>query len=404
MTPAIRVLGCILLVGAVAWLYGRDLDFPPKPYYDEVYHVPSARHVLQGEKYIDVHPPLGHFIHAAGMGIFGDNAWAWRVTSYAAALMLILILFVWVFTATGDRLMAGFAALIFISDGLSVTQGRIMMHNALMLYFMMLSLFFITHALVPGNPNRLRFILCSGICLGLGAATRWVAFSMAPIALLYYAMFRGDITDKRRAGREIAIYLTAALLVYAAAHLSLPFLKGWQWSDIWHTNAYMAKYHLHLTEGHHYGSAWWTWPFMKRPIWYFYQNDHGTVHGILAIGNPLLFWFFIPVVLFTFWKAVAGRDRLARFLLAAVALSWLPWVLLSRVQFFHYFYPVMPFFAVMTAGLLRTLWNQGRWGQITAGLYLAALAGMFLYWYPLLTGYPVSEAYFRQHMWFRSWI
>jgi len=77
---------------------------------------------------------------------------------------------------------------------------------------------------------------------------------------------------------------------------------------------------------------------------------------------------------------------------------------IGRVQFFHFFYTAMPFVCMAVAVHLSDLWRQGRGGRVLVAAYLGLVAAMFFYWYPLLTGWPVSHAFFKQHMWFRSWI
>ena len=77
---------------------------------------------------------------------------------------------------------------------------------------------------------------------------------------------------------------------------------------------------------------------------------------------------------------------------------------MKRVKFFHYFDMAMPFVVIAFAMLLEKLWCSGRGGKALALGYLILVAGFFIYWYPLLTGFPISEKYFRNHLWFKSWV
>ena len=64
----------------------------------------------------------------------------------------------------------------------------------------------------------------------------------------------------------------------------------------------------------------------------------------------------------------------------------------------------MPFVVMAFAFLLERIWCSGKGGKALVFAYLAAAACFFIYWYPLLTGFPVSEQYFRHHLWFKSWV
>ena len=65
----------------VAGLWGRlrDLGFPPKRVFDEIYFPVFASKYLEGERFFDLHPPLGKFIIAASIALFGDDPIGWRL-------------------------------------------------------------------------------------------------------------------------------------------------------------------------------------------------------------------------------------------------------------------------------------------------------------------------------------
>ena len=84
--------------------------------------------------------------------------------------------------------------------------------------------------------------------------------------------------------------------------------------------------------------------------------------------------------------------------------QWLQWAPVTRVKFFHYIYTAIPFVSIALALILDRLWQWNKLGKSIAVLYLLAVIGMFIYWFPLLNGMHISDTYFRQHMWFKSWI
>ena len=96
---------------------------------------------------------------------------------------------------------------------------------------------------------------------------------------------------------------------------------------------YFASYADYFTKGHHTLSQWWqlqhemwwfnenlhathtyasrayTWIFDYRPVWYYYEQVHGAVHGIISIGNPLLWWASVPALVGLVVLAIVRRDR-----------------------------------------------------------------------------------------------
>ena len=49
---------------------------------------------------------------------------------------------------------------------------------------------------------------------------------------------------------------------------------------------------------HPYFSSWYTWPWLYRPTWYYFNQTTEaavTVRGIVALGNPALWWVSVPV-------------------------------------------------------------------------------------------------------------
>ncbi len=52
------------------------------------------------------------------------------------------------------------------------------------------------------------------------------------------------------------------------------------------------------TQTHPYRSAWWSWPLSLRPVAYYRHGESESIDAIYALGNPALFWMFLPAVPF----------------------------------------------------------------------------------------------------------
>ena len=403
MTP---IRGWTIAVLAFLAIYGSNLQFPHTLYYDEVYQVKTAQQITQLSGYTETsHPPFAMLLMAGSILIFGDHSWAWRLPSLLSGLGSVLLVFAITRRFSKNNRLAFFAAFIFFFDGLSFTQARIGMLNATTLFFMLLSVWCLLHLEDNSWPMK-KALFLSGISFGLAAASRWVGFSIAPLLGIFLWRSLQKSENKSVWFKDFFLYFKLPVVcAYFAPFLIFPFLKGYDWHALWTTQTHMLRYHLTLTEGHTYGSEWWSWQMMTRPIWYFFERSADGVRGILCIGNPMVFWVLPLAVVYAIYAKVDKKGMwFAQFALAGLLTLWLPWAFVSRVKFFHYFYTALPFGAMLLAIGLEKLWSQGSWGRWVVISYLVGVAALFFYWYPLLNGLPISSSYYERHLWFKSWV
>ncbi|MSR77268.1 MAG: phospholipid carrier-dependent glycosyltransferase [Candidatus Omnitrophica bacterium] len=427
-------MGWVLAGGVYLLIYGARLGFPPTMHYDEVYQVKTAQQILQLSGYTETsHPPLAMLLMSLFIFLFGNLSWVWRLVSLFSGFGCLALIYkiTEAFvpspclspTGRGEgegrrTRVAFFAAVLFFLDGLAMSQARIGMLNAFMLFWMLLSVYCLLQHSVLDVWTRRRAFFWSGICFGLGVATRIVALSTPALLLVPYLLAWRQPAKRGPILTDTFLYLfLPAFLIYWIPFLILPSIRGYGFSSLWAMQKHFVDYHLHLTAGHTYASKWWGWPFLLRPIWYYYEAASTAgpklVQGILSIGNPLIFWGipagigFVGVQFFkkrSRWPSLESQFCFFAFILVGFFSEWLQWVPVRRVTFFHYFYTALPFAVMAIAVLLDRLWEWKPQGPRLVLIYLLCVFGMFLYWYPLLTGFPISESFFNQHMWFKSWI
>ena len=65
----------------------------------------------------------------------------------------------------------------------------------------------------------------------------------------------------------------------------------------------LQRQHHHAIAGHTYMSAWPSWPFLVRPVWYLFDKvGDDRIAAIVLLGNPLVLWPALPAL------AVCLRD------------------------------------------------------------------------------------------------
>jgi dolichyl-phosphate-mannose--protein O-mannosyl transferase len=179
-------------------------------------------------------------------------------------------------------------------------------------------------------------------------------------------------------------------------------------------------YHAHLTATHPYGSKWYTWPFLVRPVAYYYQDGLGydsLKHAplreeVFNLGNPAIWWAAIPALIYCVAVAIRRRHYPAIFIVIAFAAAYLPFSRVTRVMFLYHMFGSLPLMILAVSYALADLrrWVTDRTlgalrlhvptGGLLAAAYLGTVIVIFVYFYPLWTALPVSGESWNQRIWF----
>jgi dolichyl-phosphate-mannose--protein O-mannosyl transferase len=187
--------------------------------------------------------------------------------------------------------------------------------------------------------------------------------------------------------------------------------------SLWHQHAEWLRFHNSLSTPHPWESGPWSWLVTGRPI--LLWNPQGItdsagdqiVRYILMVGTPTLWFLFAPAMVWSVWRIAARRDPAAILVAVAIAAGWGTWFLnLERTMFIFYMAPVVPFFVLAVVLVLQDVVGRADADtfrrQIGLGvtcLYVAVVAATFVFFWPVLTGQPLSHADWLSRMWFPSW-
>jgi dolichyl-phosphate-mannose--protein O-mannosyl transferase len=168
---------------------------------------------------------------------------------------------------------------------------------------------------------------------------------------------------------------------------------------------------------HPYSSDWWMWILNIRPLFY-YSHTFAEVDalgqnlkgGISAFGNPAVWYLGIFAFIFTAYRAVryGGKPEsdtpAAVFLALAYTAQVLPWVFVSRTTYIYHYFPAVPFLVIMTGYMFKKTVDVKTWKKALPLAYAAAVLILFIMYYPVLTGTPVSVDFVRNVLrWLPSW-
>jgi dolichyl-phosphate-mannose-protein mannosyltransferase len=268
-----------------------------------------------------------------------------------------------------------------------------------------------------------RDLALSGAAFGLALASKW---AVAPVAMLPGLAFaavrlwvlrasparwltgRGVGPVPRVSLLEAALWLgLVPIAVYLATFLPAAlFAKGSV--PVTGIPAFQLKMWAlqeSVLKPHPYQSQWWQWVLDLRPIWFLYEPIDGAQRGVLMVGNPVTMWLGLPALLACL---ALGWRRLDPAMLGVVALyaaSLGMWVVAPKpVQFYYHYLLPGTFLTVALALVLAAAWERGRRWRWAATTVVAAAAGLFGWFYPILSSakLPGPRA-FETYTWLYSW-
>jgi dolichyl-phosphate-mannose--protein O-mannosyl transferase len=312
--------------------------------FDELYYVCDAKGLLtsgvelrtlgggdctpdgQGGSYI-VHPPLGKWLIAIGMKLFGEHPFGWRFASAVVGTLSVILVVRVGRRMLGSTVLGAFAGVVLSLDGLHFVQSRIATLDIFLLFWITAAFAAIVtdrdwmRSRLAGAPDseldgwgpRLGFRpwrLVAGVCLGCAMATKWNGIYFTVVLLVLSVAW--EIGARRTAGvrapvratfvRTTAPVLGVLLLVPFAVYLLS--WTGWFLSDEGYyrhwaeeTGGYdnqsgalagvlkhfpdalqslayyhhqILQFHDSLSTPHPYQSHALGWLFLARPISYYY--------------------------------------------------------------------------------------------------------------------------------------
>jgi len=404
-----------------------NLGLPKGFVFDEVYYVDGARDLLEYGVEIDgtnpefiVHPPVGKWLIASGIKLFGDNEFGWRFASAVFGTLLILLFARLVHILFYSPLLTALGAALVALDGLLLVHSRTALLDLFLTFFTILGV-------LLWHRNR---HVWAGIAFGLAIGCKWSAiYFVAVVGLI--AVYQILVThDIRKSVRPIAAkflqYGMLPVFVYTLTWTGW-FIsdRGWsrQWSNnpiiSWlHYHSEMLNFHTGLTEKHPYEANPWSWLVMGRPTSFFYESPKGCgakdcAQEVLALGTPILWWvgtIALAVVIGYWIKSLIHHrvDSAANIVVLGIAAGYLPWFAMQqRTVFSFYAIIIEPFLIVAIVYCAKLLLGSGlkpAVSQSIVGGIFALILLCFIFFIPLFTGQVITYEDWQLRMWFESWI
>jgi dolichyl-phosphate-mannose-protein mannosyltransferase len=435
----------VTAVAAATRLAG--LGHPSTLVFDETYYVKDAYTLLNlgyegswpGESHSDfnagdpdgydaaasfvAHPPLGKWIIAAGLAVFGaDDPFGWRIGVAIAGILLVVVTMLIARGLFHSTLLTVIAGGLLAIDGNAIVPSRVALLDTPLALLALLGAGAVlldrrwVEARLAGwvgaHPDRLDgwglillwrpWLLAAAIAFGLASGVKWSGLYFLAVFGIFVVV--SDALLRRRAGirfwgSSAALAqgpVTFLLLVPLALAVHLATWIGWfvtdggyhrNWIEAqngeawtgalawvphdlqnwWHYQSSVMQYHVNETSPHGYQANPLSWLFLIRPTSMYYQGlPDDRAETILDIANPLIWWAGTAAIFFLIIRLVMRLIRrlpvrVEAFILTGIAAGYLPWMLyLHRTVFQFYTIAFEPYLVLALTAALGVLLGSAR--------------------------------------------
>ena len=377
--------------------------------FDEIYHSRTAYEIMRDiyPVYENTHPYLGKLLIIPGIKLFGMTPFGWRFTNVLFGALFILVAYYLSLLLFKKPLYAFVGAFLMTYSFMHLTMSRLGLIDTFGVLFVFTSYLFLFYFI---KKQKLRWLLISGLFFGLAAAVKWAAVfaSLGFLLIALYLLISRYPLAKRFAGYRLILYGLLsygllALLVYALTFYDI-YLKTGSLQAIVDYQLNMYAYHSKLVATHPYSSPWWSWPFDVKPLCTYRNITGDRFSSVTIFGNPAIFWMGVVSISYLLYTFVRKRTLEGTFILFAFLGLYLPYIFIGRIMFIYHYYYAVPFLILSVVYMIRDFLNCYPKYSILLWIYLAVVAGLFLEFYPVLSGYEVPKNYVDNFLvWFPNW-
>lgn len=390
-----------------------NLSMPKGLVFDELYYVDGARDYLKygveltdGQSEFVVHPPVGKWLIASGIKIFGDNEFGWRIAAAIAGTLTVYLTAKIAQRIFHENKWATLAAILMALDGLNLVMSRTALLDIFLTLFILLSV----NAWLKGN------YLAFAVYLGLAMGSKWSALYFIFAFLIIELVLNKNLLRVLRVGAtSVLIYLISWVGWFSSDNGWDRNSKSNPIASLINYHREMLNFHTGLTENHSYQANPWSWIVMGRPTSFFYEAPKGCgakncAQEVLAIGTPILWWLAAIALLFLIGAnlhhfAMRELDLGVLIPFIGIVAGYLPWFFFQeRTVFTFYAIVFQPFLILAIVLLAKVAYEYNQRLKYLIALFLIVIAINFIYFLPIFTGQITTYDAWFARMWWNSWI
>lgn len=393
-------------------VYAGGLWHPVGSVMDEGVYRGAATRLLRGDPMRDgiplnnEHPPFVKQATALSIFLLGNHPFAVRLPEALAASSLCCAMYLIGVRLFSSRAVGLLAALLLLLDNVVYLGAQTIVLDTVATAFALGSI-----ALALRAPREAWTV---PVLLGLAVASKLTAAFVAPLVFFLWLRARAPKRGWSDGARGIGFGLALAA-TFLFAHL--PFIVDWGrrfgWMTVpgWLWTAWVDAESRHVgVGGRAFGINWAPlgWFDSPEPLRAYRRiAPNGDVAVIFDVGNPIIWWLGLAVLIGGLFIVVAGRVserpfswtgamNWNGFLVASAGfvLQWAPYLFMARRLFAYYMIGVAPYLALLAAAALAPGLGL-RKGRILVTAFLLLAAGAFMLRLPFVEALWVSPEYMR---------
>lgn len=441
------------------------LDHPNELVFDEVHFGKFVSAYFTGEYYFDIHPPLGKLLIALGaklggydnyvnnFGVFdfaniGEefpsdlNYVSFRILPAIFGGLIPLVVFLFLDALKLPRKFAFFAGLSLVFENALTTQSHNILMDSFLIFFGFLGLWFFLKAREKDYNNL--FLLLMAFSLTFSFGIKWTGLSfwgLAGLIALYdlfktsslsgnklqlkrfWVFFKNLFTNKKTSKIILDILIYFIILPFVIYFLIFV-IHFWLLPNPGNGNAFMSEEfnnnkfnvfekflelniqmyqsNISIKASHPYGSPFYSWPLMLKPIYYWVDSNSEIPSRIYLLGNPII-WYsaLIGLIGSLLLKGLTDQEKFQRnVLVIGYFANFLPFWEVSRVLFlYHYFAAFIFSVCLLWFSLAHLKVNN----KVVLVFFALAIIS-FIFFAPLTYGFPLTPSKYNLRIWLKTWI
>ncbi len=414
---ALILVGIFILAFVMRFIM---LDFPAEPYFDEVYYQPAANNYLDGKLDTNwVHPPFAKILMAAGVRLTSDAKvrldytidkktknsiekkpdknymMSYRVASCFFGALMPVLAYLFGLYFFRKRFGALAAAFLVNFDFLLFVLSRISLLDIFLAFFMLAASLCLWLGIYGEKPDT-RYLLASAALTGLAISCKWNGVFLIPLVFIALLLYH-----RRFFLRIFPLYCVISVIFYLLTFVFYFTNGGTPSAFIGIINSTMKFQYSGWT--HTYMAPLWKFPLMMRGIWFYYIKAGEGGRGIIAMGNPFVWWSFLLFFIWVIYRYLKNLSKNDLFILLGYISTFIFWVFSNRGGFFYYMAPAVIWMSLIITSVFMQI-REEKQRYIYTGAYLTVVLAMFILYYPVLVGLYVSTAQFRSLIFLKLWI
>ena len=361
---------------------------------DERIYSASVVAFMDGRIGSNNHPLLAktvwYIFHTFFGVIFGtDKAFFWRAGTIVFSLATIAV-----FYKIAQRFIkeeqAMAASIILALDPMFFVFSRTLHLDVIYLFFTLLGLYFFLSFL---NKMRTKFLICTGLALGLSLASKFISLPLILFTLISLLVLQRNALTKFL--KSAVYFLTSVVVSFVGGNFLFFFKENYDVSFIRYVyELFKSQLTMQLNAENFLYSPPLSFFSIPQILTLFRVEYRDAVEVIAAFQNPIFLLTSLVSFIFVTYTLLSRKEEKNKELtviLAFFIFQYVPWFLGIHTTYYFYIIPLIPLCILATFFWISKFKKE----KLIANFILVASVTIFVLYFPILVGLKIPKPYER---------